>query len=91
MKKLTLNDCQKVSAGTCESTQDITVNSKSQWKGFPVNGLYLMGMRVENLAGDVIFSGTSGSFEYKGITYNVNPGVYSNGVITTVYHFTEAC
>lgn len=90
MKILNSDMCRFVSGGACESISKLSVNSNSEWKGFTTNGLYLLGSRVEDKLGNIIFEGTSGSFTHDGIVYTVKPGTYNNKTITE-YTYTSGC
>lgn len=87
MKILSTNDCLMVSGANAEKTQvisnSLTTNASSKRHNRPRNGLYFMRDHVEDLEGNVLFSGTSGSFEHNGITYNIKQVSY------TQYNYTN--
>lgn len=88
MKVLSDLNCQFVSGGGCEGTIFANVNLTTP--SYPIYGLYFLGTQVQDLKGNVIFSGTSGVFTHDGITYTVTPGTYGN-IITTEYHYSISC
>ena len=89
MKILTKQECESVSAA-CSTTHTITKSSSSKSKTVPINGLFLMGMQVEDLRGNVIFSGNDGSFTFDGIDYVVKPSKFGTKDMTE-YTFSMSC
>lgn len=90
MKTLNTFETKLVSGAKCTKTSTVTVARGSTWKAFPQDGLYLMGARVEDIHGQLIFEGTSGQFIYNDIEYQVVESM-NNDIPSTTYTFKKKC
>lgn len=90
MKTLNTFETKLVTGAKCTKTSTVTVARGSTWKGFPQDGLYLMGSRVEDIHNQLIFQGTSGQFVYNDIEFQMAESMY-NDVPSTTYTFKKKC